>query len=245
MKDTAEKTGKETSESTQVNQGQGGGSGSGQSSQSQTARGQGGQSKQMSPTSGGRGQSQRSLTRREGFMPSLWMENPFGMMRRFSEEVDRIFDEFGMGRGIFGSRFGRVQESGQAMWSPQIEMHERDNQLVVCVDLPGLKKDDVNLEITDDALVIRGERHQEFEDTQQGYRRSERSYGSFYRAIPLPEGVDAEQAKANFQDGVLRITLPLPKQQQSRGRRIEVQEGGSSSPSPTSRQSESSSQQRA
>jgi len=246
MKDMPEKTSKETSESMQANQGQGSGMGSGQSSagastkagnqqtqqsgqkteNTQATPGQGGQqSKQMSPTNGGRGQSQRSLTRHEGFAPSLWMENPLAMMRRFSEEVDRIFDEFGMGRGLFGSRSGRGQDSGQEMWSPQIEMYERDNQLIVCADLPGLKKDDIHLEINDDAVVIKGERHQEFEDTRQGYHRSERSYGSFYRTISLPEGADAEQAKASFQDGVLKITLPLPKREQSRSRRIEVQEG--------------------
>jgi HSP20 family protein len=241
MKDSPEKAGKETSESTQANQGQGGATGSGQSPAGASTKGGVQQSKQISPTNGGRGQSQRSPMRHEGFAPSLWMENPLGMMRRFSEEVDRIFDEFGMGRGLFGSRPGRGQESGQGMWSPQIEMHERDNQLIICADLPGLKKDDIHLEINDEALVIKGERHQEFEDTRQGYYRSERSYGSFYRTIPIPEGADAEQAKASFQDGVLKITLPLPKQDQPRSRRIEVQEGGSSSSAP--RQSESSSSQ--
>ena len=216
MKDMPEKTSKETSESIQTQQPE---------QKPEPAQ----KSKQRSPTNGGRNQSPGSLRRHEGFFPSLWMENPFGMMRRFSEEMDRIFDEFGMGRGLLGSRFGRGQESRQEMWSPQIEMHERDNQLIVCVDLPGLKKDDIQLEINDDALVIQGERRQEFEDTQQGHRRSERSYGSFYRTVPLPEGTDTEQAKASFQDGVLKIELPLPKQEQPRSRRIEVQSGGPSS----------------
>jgi HSP20 family protein len=264
MKDIPEKKSRETSESMQVNQGKGGDAGTGQASagasgkagsqQTQQSeqrtenvhatREQGDQqSRRMSSTNGGRGQSPRSLMRHEGFFPSLWKENPFGIMRRFSEEMDRIFDEFGLGRELWGSRFGRGQESRQGMWSPQVEMHERDNQLIVCIDLPGLKKDDIQLEINDEALVIKGERHQEFEDTHQGYYRSERSYGSFYRTIPLPEGTDAEQAKASFQDGVLKISLPLPQQEKPRSRRIEVQDGGSSSIAQRPGGSESSSSQ--
>ena len=85
-----------------------------------------------------------------------------------------------------------------------------------------MKKDDIHVEITDEALIIQGERQREFADTQGGYQRSERSYGSFYRAIPLPEEIDPEQMRASFQDGVLKVTVPLPphRQQQRRRRRI-------------------------
>ena len=100
------------------------------------------------------------------------------------------------------------------------------NQLVICTDLPGMKQEDIQIEVGDDLLTIQGERRNEFEDTQEGYYRSERSYGSFSRAIPLPEGVDAEQAKASFENGVLKINFPLPRQQQQRKRRIEVTAGG-------------------
>jgi HSP20 family protein len=181
--------------------------------------------------------------RGDWFAPSPWMENPFGLLRRFSEEMDRIFDEFGLGRGSRGGSFSRGREQEHGMWSPQVEMYERDNQLVICADLPGLKKEDIQLEINDNALVIHGERRHEFEDTQEGYRRSERSYGSFYRTIPLPEGMDTEQAKANFQDGVLKIMLPLPQEQKQRSRRIEVQGASLSSAAPRQEGGKSTSEQ--
>jgi len=102
-------------------------------------------------------------------------------------------------------------------------MREKDGRLIVCADLPGMRKEDVHVELENDQLVIQGERRQESQ--QQGY--SERSYGSFYRVIPLPEGIDPSQAQAHFQNGVLEISLPAPRQNQ--GRRIEIQEGGASS----------------
>lgn len=180
--------------------------------------------------------SQRSMTVRERLPLSYWGDGPFTMMRRFSEEMDRfmdrVFEDVGIGRSWLTSRFGRGGERGAGLWSPQIEMYERDNQLVVCADLPGLKKEDIKIEFNDDRLTIQGERHQEHEEKQQSYQRSERSYGSFYRTIPLPEGVDAEKAQATFQDGVLKITMPMPQQEERRGRHIEIQ--GSSEQSPRS-----------
>lgn len=181
---------------------------------------------QISPTKQTNGKSSQSQTpmRRGWFAPSLWRENPFALMQRLSTDMNHMFDAFNSG-GFLGSRFGRGSEGG---WSPEIEMYERDNQLIVCADLPGMKKDDIHVEITDEALVIYGERQHEFADTQDGYQRSERSYGSFYRVIPLPDDIDPEQMRASFQDGVLKITVPLPAQQRRQGRRIDIQESDSS-----------------
>jgi HSP20 family protein len=105
---------------------------------------------------------------------------------------------------------------------PEVEMREEGNQLQVCVDLPGLTKDNVKVDVEDGALVVQGERHEERSEggEQQGFRRSERRYGSFYRAIPLPEHVDAEKAQAQMKDGVLRVTFPLSEQR--KGRRLEI-----------------------
>jgi HSP20 family protein len=172
-------------------------------------------------------QSQQSVTARERFPLSYLGDGPFTMMRRFSEEMDRfmdrVFEEVGTGRGWLASRFGRGGERGPGLWSPQIEMYERDNQLVVCADLPGLKKENIRIDFSGDTLTIQGERHQECEDKQPGYRRSERSYGGFSRIIPLPEGIDAEKAQATYQDGVLKIIMPMPPQKERRGGRIEIQ----------------------
>jgi HSP20 family protein len=134
------------------------------------------------------------------------------------DPIQRIFNSFGLGAA--GNRIGDWD-----MWSPQIETFQRADQLVVRADLPGLSKDDVNVEVTDDAIVISGERRHEFEDERDGIYRSERSYGSFYRTIPLPEGAIADNAKADFKDGVLEITMPAPPRDARRGRRIEIGSG--------------------
>jgi len=145
------------------------------------------------------------------------------------EDFDRVFEEFGFGRGLGGGLpvAGALERGGLAMdWSHAVEMVERDGQLVIRADLPGLSPDDVRLEITDDgSLVIEGERRSEMEAEEEGgVYRSERTYGRFSRVIALPEGVDADRAQARFDNGVLEISLPLP--QQSQRRRIQIQRQG-------------------
>jgi HSP20 family protein len=134
-------------------------------------------------------------------------------MRRFAEEMDRLFDDFRRGTGSLLPRLGlsgEGREASEAGWLPPVEVTERGGQLVIRADLPGLGKDDVKVEVRDDAIAIQGEKRQEREEKSKGFYRSERSYGSFYREIPLPEGADAEQAKASFKKGVLEVTLPAP-----------------------------------
>ncbi|HEV3467866.1 MAG TPA: Hsp20/alpha crystallin family protein [Pyrinomonadaceae bacterium] len=180
---------------------------------------------------GGQPSQQTGLARREQSFPSLFSGSPFSFMRRFSEEMDRLFEDFGFGRGWLAPSFGRdffpagFGEFGQTAWSPQVEVFEREGQLVVRADLPGLTKDDVKVEVNDNALTISGERKSEHEERGEGFYRSERSYGSFYRQIPLPEGASADDADATFRNGVLEITMPAP-QRQSRSRRLEITEGG-------------------
>ncbi len=139
------------------------------------------------------------------------------MMNRFAEEMERIFGDFGFGRNSLAR-----QGSGLGKWSPQVEVHERDGQFIVRADLPGLGKDDVKVDVTDNTLTIRGDRKQEHEENREGFYRSERSYGSFFRAIPLPEGINAEEAKASFRDGVLEISMPSPQRKERLGRKIEI-----------------------
>ena len=109
------------------------------------------------------------------------------------------------------------------MWAPEVEVFQKNNELTIKADLPGLNKDEVSVELTDDAVTILGERKRHQEEEREGLYRSERSYGSFYRVVPLPEGAITEQAKANFQNGVLEITMPAPPA--SKGRRLEITEG--------------------
>jgi HSP20 family protein len=177
---------------------------------------------------GGSRQS-RSMTRGGGF-PSLFstinpyemMLNPFGFMRRMQEEMDRMFENFGALTPFETGRGGGIAQRGFGTFAPQIEVFERDNNLIVRADLPGVNKDDVHVELTDEGLVIEGERRYEHESNERGLHRTERSYGSFYRLIPLPEGVNAENATANFRNGVLEVTMQLPQRQSNR-RRLEIQ----------------------
>jgi len=112
--------------------------------------------------------------------------------------------------------------SSTLTWMPDVEIFHRDSELVVRADLPGLKKDDVKIDVMDDRLTIQGERRHEHEDKQEGFYRSERSYGSFYRQVVLPTGAMTDQAKASFKDGVLEITMPAPPESARRGRRLEI-----------------------
>jgi len=158
---------------------------------------------------------------------------PFEFMRRFAEEMDHLFEDFGYG---FGRRLPSALTRGRellrrevglipAEWSPRVEIQQRNGQLVVRADLPGLSKDDIKVEIKEDTLSIQGERKQEKKEEREGHFYNECSYGSFYRAIPLPEGVDASKANAEFKNGVLEVTMPAPSRPETKARKLEVREG--------------------
>ncbi|XXX75435.1 Hsp20/alpha crystallin family protein [Sorangium sp. So ce134] len=162
--------------------------------------------------------------------------SPFTMMRRMMEDMDRMFEDFGFGgvlspfrpsRSIAEQGGGRgLSSSGGGLWSPHIEVSERNGELVVKADLPGVTKDDIRVELHDDALIIEGERRQEQQEQREGVSYSERSYGSFVRSIPLPEGVQPDDVDARFENGVLEVCLKLPQQQ--RGRTVQIKSGGGS-----------------
>jgi HSP20 family protein len=105
---------------------------------------------------------------------------------------------------------------------------QRGDELVIRADLPGLNKDDVKVDVKDDALIIQGERRQHREEERQGIYRSERIYGNFQRWIPLPDGAITDQAKAHFSNGVLEVVMPAPPEHVTRGRRLDITEGTSS-----------------
>ncbi|SRR6266567_824903 len=154
---------------------------------------------------------------------------PFSMMRRITDEMDRLFESFGLGRGFFPSELGQFGRGGggertSSPWTPHVDVAEREGKLVISADLPGVKKDDVSVELNGDSVTIQGHRQQESTTNERGYYHSERSYGSFLRTIPLPEGTNTENATATFRDGVLQIELQAPKQE-SRGRTLEIKSG--------------------
>lgn len=175
-----------------------------------------------------------SLQTRAGMQPTPWSNygaygsGPFSVMRRISDEMDRLFEGFGFGRNALGDFGGRsalssLTDQDAALWTPHLEMYERDGKLTVTADLPGVKKEDVKVEVDEDAITIQGQRRQERTSQERGYYRSERSYGSFYRTIPLPEGVDPSTASAAFRDGVLHITLQAP-QKRTTSRALEIKD---------------------
>lgn len=182
------------------------------------------QSQQMEKTDR-MGERSGSFARREPFSASLRADSPFALMSRFADEMDRLFEDFGFGRSPLARGLWQrgASEMNSRMWSPQIEVFENEGQIVVRADLPGMTKDDVSLDITDRTLTLQGERRHEHENCDESFCRTERSFGRFYRSIPLPEGVNADEAKANFRDGVLEVTIPAPER--ARRRQIEIGEG--------------------
>lgn len=165
-----------------------------------------------------------TVARREAQPPTSF--TPFGFMRRFANDMERLFEDFeGFSfPSIFRKEslpFGKDFE--QVAWVPQIEVMQKDDQFIVRADLPGLKKSDVKVDVTDNLLTISGERKEEKEEKREGFYRSERSYGSFYRRIPLPEGAKTDTATAEFTDGVLEINMKAPERE-PRTRRLEITE---------------------
>lgn len=157
------------------------------------------------------------------------VDSPFEFVRRFAEQMDHIFEDFTGARGFFGAPRSRAPSRhdgglATAAFSPPITVRERDNSLLIHADLPGLTKDDVKVDVVDGMITIEGERKEQKEEKSEGHYYSECSYGSFSRSIPIPEGVDLSAVKAKFQNGVLEITAPLPKQAKPESRRLEIQD---------------------
>ena len=167
-----------------------------------------------------RGSQQGSQQRRGGLalgMPLTTSEffrmNPFSLMRRMTEELDRTF--------------GDVNASEQdRAWAPVIEVTQREGNYIVRAELAGVNPDDVTLEIADDMIVISGERKMERDETRGGVHVSERRYGRFYRAIPLPENANVDQARARYENGVLEVIVPS---EEPRSKRREIPIGSQAS----------------
>ena len=129
--------------------------------------------------------------------PETWMRQVF-------RDFDRFFNEARL--PFVGPRW---REYNDVAWMPALEVFERDFGLLLRVELPGLTKEDVKVEVVEGVLTIAGERKHETKEERAGWYTSERSYGKFYRTIPLPEGVKAAVIKATFVNGVLELTIPV------------------------------------
>jgi HSP20 family protein len=184
---------------------------------------------QQAVVRGSQGQMEHSRRGRSaaGFLltpADFFQMNPFSLMRRMTEELDRTFGE--------ASR----TDAGDRAWAPAVEVTQRDNNFIVRAEIPGMNADEVNVIITDDVIVIEGERKMEQEEDTGGIRVTERRYGRFYRAIPLPDGAKADEATARYENGVLEVVVPTGDQP-SRRREIPVQAGSSQQAGSSSEQS--------
>lgn len=149
---------------------------------------------------------------------------PFDFIDRMSDEMDRVFDrmfrDFGVPRRPWWRSPGAMT-AREGTWTPRVEAFQKGDRFIVRAELPGMKKDDVQVELTEDALTLHGERREEHEEEHEGYYHSEREYGQFYRTIPLPEGVIGESARASFRNGVLEIAMQAAP---SEGRKLEIKD---------------------
>jgi HSP20 family protein len=135
----------------------------------------------------------------------------------FSREVDRLFDAF----------FGQGERQSRR-WVPPMDLVEADDHFVLKADLPGLGEEDVKIEVQDGTLTISGERKPEHEQSERGWYRIERSFGSFSRSLTLPERVEATGIEARFHNGVLEIRIPKPEERKPQ--RVEITPGGNGRP---------------
>jgi HSP20 family protein len=126
-------------------------------------------------------------------------DNPFMSLQR---EIDRLFDDFTRGFPTFSGGGGELL--------PSVDVTETDKQIEITAELPGLEEKDVQVNVADNVLTIRGEKKAEKEEKDKTYRLVERSFGSFVRSLELPEGVNADAIKASIDRGVLKVTVPKP-----------------------------------
>jgi HSP20 family protein len=144
--------------------------------------------------------------------PRRW--DPVSMFNDFETEMDRMFgSRFPFMQPLF--RSARSLRSGQG-WAPSADIYEKDGNLVVKAELPGIDRDDVHVTVENGDLVIQGERHADDEIDDENYYRMERFTGSFYRRFALPEGVDEDSITAEYKDGVLQVRIPKPSGDQER-----------------------------
>ena len=145
---------------------------------------------------------------------------PFSEMTRWEQEMERMFDNF------FGRRLRPIWDErwwpsrGAGISVPVVDLYEEKDEIVAKVELPGIGKDEVQVNITDHLLTIKGEKKKEAEIKEEDYYRSERAFGSFTRTLELPRAVQVEKAQASFKNGVLEIRLP--KTEEAKRKEIKV-----------------------
>ena len=144
---------------------------------------------------------------------------PVRELHTMQSEMNRLFNTF-----FDSPSKGNGSRAVMRRWIPAMDVAQSDDHYVLRADLPGLTESDVKIELEDNVLTISGERKAEHEERKEGYYRVERSSGSFSRSLTLPEGVDADGIKANFDNGVLEVRIPKPEQHKPR--KVQISLGG-------------------
>lgn len=145
---------------------------------------------------------------------------PRAFMRRMFRDFDRFFE-----RG-WEPLTPPAPVFGEFAWAPALEVVEKDHRLVARLDLPGVKKEEVSVSVTEEGLLIEGERKLEEEKKENDWYKTERIYGKFARLVPLPAGVNVTDIKATFENGVLEVVVPLPAEATAAPpRRVEIAGG--------------------
>mmetsp|Transcript_3890 Transcript_3890/g.5449 ORF Transcript_3890/g.5449 Transcript_3890/m.5449 type:complete len:152 (-) Transcript_3890:54-509(-) len=135
---------------------------------------------------------------------SFWNSDPFTEMERMQRQIDRLFSLVPENRSTKG-------EKQKDFWSPSCDLKENDKEITLHAELPGVKKEDISIELKDGVLSITGEKKFEKKEENEKFHRVERSYGKFSRSLAVPDGLQADQIKATFTDGVLELVLPKPE----------------------------------
>lgn len=163
------------------------------------------------------------MTRSEGQRPLARTGNPLFDLRN---EIDTLFDRFFSTSffGPFGSRLIEAEPLRQRFGSimPKVDVSESDREIQIVAELPGLTQKDVDLTLEDEVLTISGETSESREEEEEQYHLTERGYGRFERSFRLPDTVNRERISANFENGLLTVTLPKSEQARQTAKRIEI-----------------------
>jgi len=137
---------------------------------------------------------------------------PWGLLRRFHDDVNQLFGESHIGPAGEGDQSSIVTSN----WTPAVDIKEEDGRFVLEADIPGVDPKDIEVTMDAGVLTIKGERKHEAQQESNGYKRVERSYGTFYRRFSLPDSADAERISAKGKDGVLEVSIPKLEKVQPR-----------------------------
>ncbi len=138
--------------------------------------------------------------------------NPYRELMNVHEQLSRLFEEPAGGTSS--------SDMGYGGWFPAVDLREEEKRFVIEADLPGVKKEDIQIEVENSILTLRGERRFENETKRENYHRIERAYGKFVRSFTLPSRVDASQISASHNGGILEVVVPKAKE--SLPQRIEI-----------------------